>query len=133
MLVRSVVEGVTFGMRDALGIMRDMGVPVDQIRASGGGARSPFWRQLQADVYGADVVTTNAAEGPAYGVALLAGVGTGVWKSVEEACRATIEVTERRKPQKKLAAVYDKSYAVYRELYRDLRARFAQMVEIAGG
>ena len=64
-----------------------MGIPITQVRASGGGARSDFWRHLQADIYKRPIVLTNAAEGPAYGVALLAGVGTGVWKSVEEACR----------------------------------------------
>src|SRR6202021_269830 len=72
MLIRSLLEGVTFGMRDALEIMRHMGIPITQVRASGGGARSDFWRHLQADVYNAPIVLTNAAEGPAYGVALLA-------------------------------------------------------------
>ncbi|HEY8748664.1 MAG TPA: xylulokinase, partial [Tepidisphaeraceae bacterium] len=79
MLIRSLLEGVTFGMRDALEIMREMQIPIKEIRASGGGARSDFWRHLQADVYDLPIVLTNATEGPAYGVALLAGVGTGVW------------------------------------------------------
>ena len=99
MLIRSLLEGVTFGMRDALEIMRQMNIPITQIRASGGGARSDFWRQLQADIYNRPIVLTNAAEGPAYGVALLAGVGTGVWSSVEEACKACIKQTEKIQPK----------------------------------
>jgi xylulokinase len=81
-LIRSVLEGATYAMRDSLEIIKSMRVPIRQIRLSGGGARSSFWRQLQADVYGQRVVTINAEEGPAYGVALLAMVGTGAYKSI---------------------------------------------------
>jgi xylulokinase len=130
MLIRSVLEGVTCGMRDALEILRAMNIPVSQVRASGGGARSDFWRQLQADVYDQPVVITNASEGPAYGVALLAGVGTGVWKSVEEACRACIKTTKKITPNKKRAAFYDRYYATYHKLYGDLKSRFAEMAEV---
>jgi xylulokinase len=126
-MIRSLLEGVTFGMRDALEIMRGMNIPVNEIRASGGGARSDFWRHLQADIYKAPLVLTNAAEGPAYGVALLAGVGTGVWKSVEEACRVSIKRTEKITPSKKQSAIYDRSYSVYAKLYGDLKARFPEM------
>src|SRR5436190_19169587 len=107
-MIRSLLEGVTFGMRDALEIMREMNIPVSEVRASGGGARSDFWRHLQADIYNHPVVITNAAEGPAYGVALLAGVGTGVWKNVEDACRATIKRNEKIAPNRKLVAQYEK-------------------------
>jgi xylulokinase len=129
-MIRSLLEGVTFGMRDALEIMRAMNIPTDQVRASGGGARSAFWRQLQADVYKTPVVITNASEGPAYGVALLAGVGTGVWKSVEEACKSSIKQTEKVAPAKKTAALYDRAYAVYRKLYFDLKERFPEMAQV---
>src|SRR4051812_24556001 len=127
MLIRSLLEGVTFGMRDALEIMRGMGIDVAQVRASGGGARSDFWRHLQADVYKSPIVVTTAAEGPAYGVALLAGVGTGVWGSVEEACKGSIKQVERVAPNKKQSAVYDRLYAVYGKLYYDLKDRFREM------
>jgi xylulokinase len=128
MLIRSLLEGVTFGMRDALQIMQtDMNIPISQIRASGGGARSEFWRQLQADIYNKPVVLTNAAEGPAYGVALLAGVGAGVWSSVEEACKASIRQVRKINPNKRAAALYDKAYGTYRKLYFDLKERFAEM------
>ena len=128
-MIRSLLEGVTFGMRDALEIMNDMQIPITEVRASGGGARSDFWRHLQADIYNRPIVTTNAAEGPAYGVAILAGVGTGVWNSVEEACRATIKQTKKIVPNKKLVARYERLYPTYRKLYDDLKERFG---EIAG-
>lgn len=130
-MIRSLLEGVTFGMRDALEIMRQMNIPIEQIRASGGGARSAFWRQLQADIYKLPVVITNASEGPAYGVAILAGVGTGVWNSVEEACKSSIKQVEKVAPGKKSAALYDKQYDVYRKLYFDLKDRFGEMAALA--
>jgi xylulokinase len=132
MLIRSLLEGVTFGMRDALEIMRQMAIPVSQVRASGGGARSEFWRHLQSDVYNQPVVVTNAAEGPAYGVALLAGVGTGVWSSVEEACKACIKPVAKITPNKKQAAQYDRYYATFDKLYFDLKERFAEVASLCG-
>ena len=127
MMIRSLLEGVTFGMRDALQIMTAMNVPVAQVRASGGGGRSDFWRQLQADVYRQPVVTTNAVEGPAYGAALLAGVGTGAWSSVEQACKSSIKAVTKTPPNKRAAAAYDRSFAVFDQLYGDLKERFAEM------
>jgi xylulokinase len=118
-------------MRDALEIMLTMNIPISQVRASGGGARSAFWRQLQADIYKQPLVLTNASEGPAYGVAILAGVGTGVWKSVEEACKCGIKQAEKVMPNKKSSALYDRSYAVYRKLYFDLKERFAEMAALS--
>jgi xylulokinase len=130
MLIRSLVEGVTYGMRDALEIMKQMGVSVSQVRASGGGARSAFWRQLQADVYNQPIVLTNATEGPAYGVALLAGVGIGVWGGVEEACKRAIKQTEKITPNKKAAAAYEPFYRTYDKLYFDLKDRFKEMAAL---
>jgi xylulokinase len=127
MLIRSVMEGVTYGMRDALEIMRGMNIPATQIRASGGGARSAFWRQLQADIYNLPIVLTNASEGPAYGVALLAGVGTGVWSNVEQACKASIKQTAKIAPNKKSSAAYEPYYKTYGKLYFDLKERFQEM------
>ncbi|HEX8340399.1 MAG TPA: xylulokinase [Tepidisphaeraceae bacterium] len=128
-MLRSLIEGVTFGMNDMLSIMKTMGITAAEIRAIGGGARSDFWRQMQADVYDAPVVVTNAQEGPAYGVALLAGVGTGVWSSVEEACRTSISRASKTTPRKAGVKTYAKHYAVYGKLYGDLKDRFT---EIAG-
>jgi xylulokinase len=124
-LARSVMEGATYAMRDSLEIARGMNIPVQEIRLSGGGARSPFWRQMQADIYGQQVVTINASEGPAYGVALLAAAGTGAYKSVEEACRATISVVTRTKPRAAALKTYNAAFPVYQQLYRSLKADFA--------
>ncbi len=127
-MIRSLLEGVTYGMRDALEIIRDMTGTVKQVRASGGGARSDFWRHLQADTFNASIIQTNASEGPAYGVALLAGVGTGAWKSVEEACRACVKPVADTKPSKASAKAYEPRYRVYAKLYEDLKGRFVEMV-----
>ncbi len=125
-LMRAVLEGITFGMRDQIEIMRSRGVEISQVRASGGGAASKFWRQMQADMYEANVVTINTREGGALGVALLAAVGTGEYASVPEACRAAIRVTETLKPGK-AAGVYDRLYPTYRSLYQSLRPEFVAL------
>ena len=130
-MIRSLLEGVTFGMRDALEIMREMNIPITQVRASGGGARSQFWRQLQADIYNTPLVLTNATEGPAYGVALLAAVGTGAFSSVEEAAKRAIKVTEKITPNRKTSAAYTPIYATYRNLYPALKDPFRQIAALA--
>jgi xylulokinase len=121
---------VAFGLRDSFEILNAMGVAIQEVRASGGGARSPLWRQIQADVTGREHVTINADEGPAFGVALLAGVGTGVWNSVAEACRATIQTVDRSAPNPAARAVYDRLYPIYRALYPALRDPFRQIAEL---
>ena len=114
-------------MRDSQEIIRGMGVPVKEIRATGGGARSAFWRQMQADVYGQAVCTINAAEGPAYGAALLAGVGAGVWADVPEASDAVVRVGAATRPDRRRAAAYNRRYPQFQALYRSLRDDFARM------
>ncbi len=131
-LVRSVMEGVTYAMRDCLEIIRDMEVPVKQIRLSGGGARSEFWRQLQADIYGQKVVTINAEEGPAFGVALLAAAGTGAYKSVVEACQATIRTVSETKPRPAARKSYNVAYPHYRALYQSLKGNFRDHSALVG-
>ena len=112
-------------MREQILIFREMGLPISQVRASGGGARSEFWRQLQADMYNAPVVTINVSEGAALGVAILAAVGVGEFASVPEACKAIIRVKEQSKPQKKSAALYDRQHQKYAALYPALKPWFA--------
>lgn len=131
-LVRSVLEGVTYALRDSLAIVQQLGVPVEQIRASGGGARSPLWRQIQADVLGHKVVTLQAEEGPAYGVALLAAVGAGAFSSVEQACAATVRVATRTAPKAKARAAYDAAFPVYQDLYQSLKHDFRKIAVLAG-
>jgi len=124
-LVRSVMEGATYAMRDCLEVIREMQIPIGQIRLSGGGGRSEFWRQLQADLYGQDVMTINAEEGPAYGAALLAAAGTGAYRDVVEACQATIHVVTHTTPDSSHVARYNAAYPLYQKLYRSLKDDFA--------
>lgn len=130
-LVRALMEGVTFALRDSLELIRDLGVPIEQIRVSGGGARSPFWRQLQADIYGQAVVTTTAAEGPAFGVAILAMVAAGEYDSVSQACQKLIKVTGTTRPNAKRRDVYNRAYPIFRKLYQSLREDFADIARLA--
>ena len=129
-LVRSVMEGVAYSLRESLEIIRGLDVPVKEIRASGGGAKTPLWRQIQADVFGEDVVTINAEQGPGYGVALLAAVGAGAFKNVEQACAATIRVVSRTVRDKKAAKLYDRHFPVYQGLYAALKHSFHQIGEL---
>lgn len=130
-MIRSVMEGATYAMRDCLEIIKSMNIPISEIRVSGGGARSGFWRQLQADIYGQDVCVTNSDEGPAYGVALLAATGTGVYSNVVEACEATISVTDSTATCSKAKAAYDRAYPMYGQLYRSLKGDFPALCELA--
>jgi xylulokinase len=123
-LIRALLEGATFAMRDSLELIREMGVKIDQVRLSGGGARNALWRQIQADIYGCDVHTLNSTDGPAFGVALLAQVGTGGFASVPEACDATIRAVDSTHVEPRTKAYYDRAFPVYRQLYQDLRASF---------
>ncbi len=129
-MVRALMEGVSYAMRDSLAIIQEMGVPVRQIRASGGGSKNPLWRQIQADVFGQKVVTINAEEGPAYGVALLAAVGAGAYKNVEEACAATIRVVKETPPDKLAKKHHDVAFPTYQNLYRCLKQEFKQITAI---
>lgn len=131
-MARSVIEGATYAMRDCLEIIREMGVPVREIRLSGGGARSPFWRQIQADIYGQKVVTINAEEGPAFGVALLAAAGTGAYKDVVQACEATITVVSRTEPRAAARRAYNAYYPIYRRLYQSLQQDFREIAQNVG-
>lgn len=129
-MVRAVLEGVTLSLRDCLDIMQELDVPVRQVRATGGGAKSAFWRQLQADVFGKKVVTMAADEGPAMGVALLAAVGAGEFKNIAEACQATIETTSETKPDAKAKKFYDRAAPVYRGLYQSLKEDYRKLSEL---
>ncbi len=122
-LSRAVLEGVAFGLRDSFELMKAAGLAeITQVRVSGGGAKSPLWRQILADTLNAELVTVNTTEGAAYGAALLAGVGVGAWPDVDTACQSTIKVTGSTQPQADQAAKYEQVYAEYRQLYPALKA-----------
>lgn len=116
-VVRAVLEGVAFSLKDTFSLFAEMNVPVRNVRLGGGGARSELWRQIQADVYGQEAEILAAEEGAAYGAALLAGVGARWWGSVDEACDAVVRVQKRIKPDPANAATIQKQYAKYRRLY----------------
>ncbi len=129
-MIRSILEGVAFSLRDSLEIFKEIGIPVTQIRASGGGSRSFLWRQIQADIYGKELVTLRTSEGSALGAALLAGVGAKIYSSVEESAKEAIQVRERMSPHADTMKTYDRLYQVYRSLYpavRDLSHQLASL------
>ena len=123
-VVRAVLEGVAFSLRDTLEIFAGMRVPVERIRLAGGGARAPLWRQIQADVYGQEVETVQTEEGAAYGAALLAGVGVKVWKGVEEACDTVVRTAARVEPNADAVSKLNSQYQIYRSLYPALKQTF---------
>ncbi len=123
---RAVLEGVAFGLRDGFELMKEAGLTnIDQVRVTGGGARSPLWRQILADIFGVEIVTVNAAEGAAYGAALLAAAGAGTFDSVESACDATIQITGSTQPGAN-REIYEKIYPQYRALYPLLKPTFVE-------
>ena len=116
-LLRAVMEGVTFSLNDCLQVLDGMGVAPETMLACGGGGKSPLWRQMLADVMNCPVATTVNTEGPALGVAILAGVGAGLYPSVPEACRAMIKVNQAQDPIAENVPQYAKVYEVYKKLY----------------
>jgi xylulokinase len=116
-VVRAVLEGVAYGLRDSLELLRGLGVEAGVGRASGGGARSRLWLEIVASVLGVPLELTEVEEGSAYGAALLAGVSTGVFASAGEAVAACVRVRDRIEPNEAWARVYDEGYARFRALY----------------
>jgi len=121
-LVRAILEGVAFSLKDTFSIFAEMQVPVAKIRLGGGGARSALWRQIQADVYAHEVELVEAEEGAAYGAAILAAVGAAHWSSVDQACDAIVRVAARVGPGAAASATLQKNYAMYRRIYPALQS-----------
>ena len=124
-LTRSILEGVAFGLKDIFCLMRDAGLgSIDQVRLSGGGAKSPLWRQILADILATELVTVNTTEGAAYGAALLAGIGAGIWRDADTACAATIRITDRVAPNPQTVQTYQSLHEHYQTLYPTLKPTF---------
>jgi xylulokinase len=124
-LTRAVLEGVAFGLKDSFALLQGAGLgAIEQVRVSGGGAKSLLWRQILADVLNVELVTVNTTEGAAYGAALLAGVGAGVWPDVDTACAQTIKTENAVTPNREAASLYESLYPHYRNLYATLRPTF---------
>jgi xylulokinase len=116
-VIRAIMEGVAFSLKDTFTIFGEMKIPVTSIRLGGGGARSPLWRQIQADVYDREVEIVAAEEGAAYGAAILAGTGAGAWSSVEQACEAIVRVAKRIAPHPADSVTMQNAYRTYRKIY----------------
>lgn len=127
-MARAVMEGITFGMADQIQLMRKLGVAVSQVRCAGGGANSPFWLQLQADIYNARTDTVATVDASAYGAALLGGVGAKVWKTVPQACADTVQIKQTYRPKQRSTALYNKAHKRYRGLYPALRESFKMLL-----
>lgn len=129
-MLRAVMEGVTFSQRDSVEVLREMGVSMDSMLACGGGGSSPLWRQMLADVYDLPIATVASKEGPALGAMILAAVGTGLYPSVQEACRAVIRKNPEQEPIPQNHEQYEAFYQIYRALYPALRENFAALAQI---
>jgi xylulokinase len=120
-VIRAILEGVAFSLRDSLTLFKEIGVPIESIRLGGGGARSALWQKIQSDIYGMPVELIEAEEGGAYGAALLAGVGVGAWPTVESACETVVRVAKTVRPDPKTVSLMNLQYAEYRKLYPALK------------
>lgn len=129
-LLRAVMEGVTYSLRDCVEVFREMQISVSDMMACGGGGSSPLWRQMLADLFDCPIQTTHSKEGPALGVAILAMVGTGAYASVPEACRAIIRTDKTCAPQADAVPVYEEYYQLYRAIYPQLKAQFARLAAL---
>lgn len=129
-LLRAVMEGVVYSQRDSVEVLKAMGVKISDMLACGGGGTSPLWRQMLSDVFACPVKTVVSKEGPALGVAILAGVGTGVFSSVEEGCNALIKTNEPQNPIAENSAQYEKFYKLYTELYPALKNSYSNLAKI---
>ena len=129
---RAVFEGITFAMRDSFEIIKSLGIPVKQVRLTGGGAKSKFWRQLQADIYGQEVATVNTTEGPAFGAAMMAGVAGGLFGNLVDAVEHVVEVTETTEPDSRNVESYDQSYELFKETYSSLEPVYSKIHQRLG-
>ena len=129
-MIRSVMEGVSFSLEDCCSILNDMGEKSNEMMACGGGANSKLWLQMLSDIYSCDVKTTASNEGPAFGAAILAGVGVGLYKSVEDACAELIKTNAVYRPVPENTRRYEKIYAIYKALYGKLKEQYDQLNDI---
>lgn len=129
-MIRAVLEGVAFSLCDALSIIRELGVKVDFVRVAGGGAKSALWKQIIADCFGCELRTLATDEGPALGAALLAGVGSGVYRSVPEACAAAVHDRASIAPNPENTSAYNSFYGLYQRLYRSLEENYKELAKM---
>jgi xylulokinase len=129
-LIRSVMEGVVFAFKDCLEVFEELGIKIEQVIASGGGAKSKVWRQIQADVFNKEVFSTQSVEQAAMGAAISAGVGVGIYKGTEEGCKKVVKLKEEKiKPIPENVDIYHKQFEIYKSLYQDLKQDFKRSKE----
>ena len=129
-MLRAVMEGVSYSLRDCVEVFREMDINVSDMMACGGGGSSPLWRSMLADLYNCPVKTASSKEGPALGVALLASVGAGIYSSVPEACAAVVKTDKIQQPNEENVPEYEKYYQLYREIYPALKSEFAKLAKM---
>lgn len=130
-MIRAVMEGVSYSLKNCSDILKEMGIAVGEMMACGGGGTSKLWRQMLADLYGCEVKTVSSKEGPALGAAILAGVGAGLFDSVEQACDRVIKVDKVCGPIDENSRKYEKFYEIYNSLYGDLKVEFAKLAKLS--
>ena len=124
------MEGVAFSQLDCMSMIKSMGITSKKIIAFGGGMKSKIWKQILSDILNTKLITLNIEEGPSFGVALLAGVGVGIFNSVEEAVDKTIKEISEIDPVEENVKKYKKLYKVYRSLYEDLKSEYIKLAKI---
>ena len=129
-MIRSILEGVLYSQRNCIEVFSEMGITPETMLATGGGGSSKLWRQMMADVYGCPVNTIDNKEGPALGVAILAGVGTGIYNSIEEACEKVIQEKSQQEPIKNNIPEYTKMYNIYKNIYPNLKDNFSELSKL---
>lgn len=129
-MLRAVMEGVSYSLRDCVEVFREMDINVSDMMACGGGGSSPLWRSMLADLYNCPVKTVASKEGPALGVALLAATGAGIYSSVPEACKAVVKTDKVQEPKTENVPEYEKFYGLYKEIYPALKAEFAKLAKM---
>ena len=129
-MLRAVMEGVAYSLRDCMEVLKEMGISVNDMMACGGGGSSTVWRQMLADLYTCPVKTTDSKEGPALGVAILAAVGAGIYSSVPEACDAIIHTANTQEPVAENIPSYEKYYQLYKNIYPALKEQFKALAAL---
>jgi xylulokinase len=129
-MLRAVMEGVAYSLRDCVEVFREMGISTGSMMACGGGGTSQLWRSMLAELYNCEVTTAASKEGPALGVAILASVGTGIYSTVQEACEAIVKTDKVQIPDAENAEVYEKYYQLYRKLYPAMKNSFKELAEM---
>jgi xylulokinase len=129
-MIRAIMEGVSYSLKDCYSILEEMGAKPKEMMACGGGANSKLWRQMLSDIYSCEVKTIASIEGPAFGAAILAGVGAGIYSSVEDACGELINTNALHNPIPENTEKYEKVYSIYKGLYKNLKEQFSKLNSI---